>query len=167
MRDPTGQPFEQVVSRFDNFLYRREQWKLQKGPRRFVDQGLLVLDRDPSTESAIDAMFKTFRDHGHSFGKLRHVIDVPFFASSEKVSGLQLADVCAYVVKRYLSTGAKPGSHEKRQFQRLFPRFDRDIYGKLHGVRHYVTRGACSCLICRDRGHDGGASAAAAPPEGA
>jgi hypothetical protein len=122
-------------------------------PRRSIDYGLLILDQDVATEATIDALFRHFREHGHSFGQLTHVIDVPFFASSGKVGGLQLVDVCSYVVRRYLDTGARPGSHEERQFQKLFPRFDRDTSGKLHGLRHYVRAGDCRCLICQERGH--------------
>lgn len=150
---PTRQAFEQVVSRFDTFLKKKDSWKLQANPRRMIDYGLLILDQDPSTEARIDRLFQSFRQDGHSFGRLDHVIDVPFFASSAKVSGLQIADVCAYVIRRYLETGAKLGSHEERQFMSLFPRFDRDNYGKLHGLRHYVAAGTCHCVICRERGH--------------
>jgi hypothetical protein len=32
--DPVRQAFEQVVSRFDAFLNRRDEWKLRKSPRR-------------------------------------------------------------------------------------------------------------------------------------
>jgi len=126
---------------------------LQLSPRRVIDYGLLILDQDAATEATIDGLFRHFRKHGHSFGELTHVIDVPFFASSGKVGGLQLADVCSYVVRRYLDTGARSGSHEERQFQKLFPHFDRDTSGKLHGLRHYVRIGDCHCLICQERGH--------------
>ncbi|MCE9534766.1 MAG: DUF3800 domain-containing protein [Planctomycetes bacterium] len=148
-KDPVHQAFEQVLSRFDAFLKRKDDWKLG----RAVNNGLLVLDHDYSTESAILNQFKNYRDSGHPWGKLEHVMDVPFFASSEKVCGLQLVDICAYAVRRYLDTGAKPGSHEERNFERIFHRFDRDAFGKLHGLRHYTPSGSCACLICQQRGH--------------
>lgn len=151
--EPVHQAFEQVVSRFDAFLIRRDQWKLQKGPRRTIDNGLLVLDNDYSTEAAIFNQFRDFRMKGHPWGKMQHVIDVPFFASSERVCGLQLVDICAYAVRRYLDKNAIVGSHEERNFERIFHRFDRDNGGRLHGLRHYVPSGTCTCLICRARGH--------------
>lgn len=153
--NPVFQAFEQVVSRFDTFLKKIDARNRDVSPRRSADCGLLILDHDASTESAIESLFRSFRDHGHSFGELAHVIDVPFFASSEKVSGLQFADVCAYVIRRYLDKGAVAGSHEEGQFRRLLPKFDRDSYGRLHGVRHYVPAGTCRCLICCERGHGG------------
>ena len=76
-----------------------------------------------------------------------------FFASSAKVGGLQIVDVAAYIVRRYLDTGAVPGSHEERLFRSIFPKFDRDGIGKLHGLRHYVVAGPCNFLICTKRGH--------------
>jgi hypothetical protein len=107
-------------------------------------------------------VFGYFRQHGHYFGAMTHVIDVPFFASSAKVGGLQLVDVCSYVVRRYFDTGARAGSHEERQFLKLYQRFDRDTYGKLHGLRHYVPTGTCPCVVCQERGHASGPEAA--PP---
>lgn len=151
--EPVAQAFELVVSRFDTFLQKKSRWKAQVSARPSIDHGLLILDRDAATEATLEKLFRDFRHRGHSFGQLTHVIDVPFFASSEKVSGLQLVDDCAYVVRRYLDTRARPGSHEARQFQRLFPKFGRDSFGKLHGARHYVPYDTCRCMICEARGH--------------
>lgn len=90
--DPVGQAFEQVVSRFDAFLKRRDEWKLKKSPRRTIDNGLLVLDQDYSMEASIVSQFRDYRQQGHPWGRLLHVIDVPFFAASDRVCGLQLVD---------------------------------------------------------------------------
>jgi hypothetical protein len=162
--DPVHQAFEQVVARFDAFLKRTDDWKLQKSPRRTIDNGLLVLDQDYSTEAALVNQFRNYRQRGHPWGKMRHVIDVPFFASSERVCGLQLVDICAYAVRRYLDKNAAAGSHEEKNFRRIFHRFDRDNLGKLHGLRHYIPAGACSCSICQERGHAPAAAPLPAPP---
>ncbi|HUY90967.1 MAG TPA: DUF3800 domain-containing protein [Pirellulales bacterium] len=151
--DPVRQAFEQVVSRFDAFLKRRDDWKLKMSPRRKIDNGLLVLDQDYSTEASIVNQFKDYRRRGHPWGKMQHVIDVPFFTASDRVGGLQLVDICAYAVRRYLDKNAAAGSYEEKNFQRVFHRFDRDNLGKLHGLRHYVPAGSCGCLICQERGH--------------
>jgi hypothetical protein len=45
------------------------------------------------------------------------------------------------------------GSHEERNFNRIVHRFDRGSDGRLHGLRHYVQSGTCSCVICQLRGH--------------
>ena len=155
------QVFTQVVARFDKFLQKKDTWKRQSSPRVAINHGLLMLDQDESTQSVVEPLFKRFREHGHMFGQMTHVIDVPFFGSSVKVGGLQLADVAAYVVRRYLDKGALAGSHEERHFMQLFQRFDRDSYGRLHGLRHYVPANSCHCTICRERGHS---MPAPAPP---
>lgn len=164
--DPVRQAFEQVVARFDAFLQRTDDWKLQKSPRRTIDNGLLVLDQDYSTEASILNQFRDYRKKGHPWGKMRHVIDVPFFALSERFGGLQLVDICSYAVRRYLDKRTAAGGHEEINFQRIFHRFDRDNFGSLHGLRHYVPAGTCACLICRERGH-APAPAAPAPPQAA
>jgi hypothetical protein len=150
--NPIAQAFEQVVSRFDSMLKKRDLRRYEASPRARINHGLLIIDHD-TYEGSLQAQFASIRKDGHSFGHLTHVIDVPFFASSERVSALQLVDVCAYVIRRYLDTGARPGSHEERQFKSIFPKFDRDTHGKLHGVRHYIPSGICDCMICRERGH--------------
>jgi hypothetical protein len=154
-QDPVHQAFEQVVSRFDAFLQRRHRWKQERSARPSIDNGLLILDEDYVRESGIHNQFRGIRQGGHPWGTLYHVIDAPFFASSALLCGLQLVDVCCYAVRRYLDKSAVVGSHEERNFLRIFHRFDRDNVGKLHGLRHYVPAGTCSCLICRQRGHAG------------
>jgi hypothetical protein len=79
-------------------------------------------------------------------------MDAPFFVDSMKFPGIQLGDVGAYAVRRYLDKGAVVGSHEEKQFSRIFQRFDRSD-GKLHGIRHYTQGGKCQCMICKERGH--------------
>jgi hypothetical protein len=148
------QAFEQVVSRFDTFLRKIDDTKRQQtGPRSRVDYGLLIIDQDKSAEPIMESIFNVFRQRGHSFGPMTHVIDVPLFASSAKVAGLQFVDICAYVVRRYFDKAQRAGSHEEANFIKLLSRFDRDSFGRLHGVRHYVPHGTCDCLICQERGH--------------
>jgi hypothetical protein len=79
-------------------------------------------------------------------------MDAPFFVASNKFPGIQIGDVCAYALRRYLDKGGALNSHEEKQFLRIFGLFDRDA-GKLHGLRHYTQGGTCKCLICRERGH--------------
>ena len=151
--DPVTQAFEQVVSRFDAYLQMRHRWKLEEMPDALPDNGMLLMDRDYSNETTISQQFDDFRQSGHRWGHLRRVIEIPFFASSEQIGGLQVADICSYAVRRYLDKGAVPGSHEERNFQRIFHRFDQDGQGRLHGLRHFIPAGSCGCLICQQRGH--------------
>jgi hypothetical protein len=152
--DCTRQAFEQVITRFDAYLRRKAIYK-QLYLKRFAhsDKGLIVMDRDLETERDIEGQFADYQKQGHPWGQLEFVMDAPFFVDSMKFPGIQLGDVCAYAVRRYLDRGAVPGGHEEKQFNRIFQRFDRDA-GKLHGLRHYTQSGTCQCMICKERGHN-------------
>ncbi len=156
VQDPaliTKQAVTQVVARFDLFLQNQARGQAGYTQVAAVDHGLVIFDQDDQTEKFVQPMLKQYQQKGHEYGLLQHVIEAPFFASSAKMGGLQLADVAAYVVRRYLDGGAKTGSHEERHLKAIFHRFDRDLCGKLHGIRHDVHAGICRCLICTDRQH--------------
>lgn len=57
------QAFSQVISRFDAFLQR-----VNKNREDGVDNGLLLFDNEPTYETLITNLFKTFRLHGHQWG---------------------------------------------------------------------------------------------------
>ena len=140
-----GPAFEQVVSRFDAMLRT-----FDRADSTRVNRGLLVADVDQHSDLMRD-LTALYRDHGHSWGKLEYVIDTPFFVDSKSVSGIQLADIAAYAVRRYIDHGLDENSHEERNFMRIFHRFDR-ARERLHGLRHYAAAGTCACAICRERG---------------
>lgn len=140
-------------------------WTDRRATVTAIRQAKIAAEPTAKARKAREKIYKrteSFIHLGHPWGRLLHVIDVPFFAASDRVCGLQLVDICAYAVRRYLDKNAVAGSHEERNFQRIFQRFDRDNLGRLHGLRHYVQAGTCGCLICQERGH-APASAPAAP----
>jgi hypothetical protein len=151
--DCVRQAFEQVITRFDAFLKRNATWK-GLSTSRFIrgDKGLIVMDRDLETERDIERQFANYQQQGHPWGQLEFVMDAPFFVASSKFPGIQIGDVCAYALRRYLDKGGAAGSHEEKQFVRIYDLFDRSA-GKLHGLRHYTQGGKCKCLICSERGH--------------
>jgi len=142
--------FAQVISRFDTFLtqYNRNN----RGSFPSSENGLLVMDREPTYEKQIEAIFSSYRTRGHPWGPINHVIESPFFVDSAKVNAVQVVDLCSYAVRRYIERADQPQSHEEQNFLRIFHKFDRSG-PKLHGVRHYCPKNSCQCLICRDRGH--------------
>jgi len=151
--DCVRQAFEQVITRFDAFLHRKAAWKGLSSSRLVRgDKGLIVMDRDLESERDIERQFANYQDQGHPWGQLEFVIDAPFFVSSNKFPGIQIGDVCAYALRRYLDKGNVVGSHEEKQFLRIAHLFDRHL-GKLHGLRHYTQGGTCQCMICKERGH--------------
>ncbi|MDI3283168.1 DUF3800 domain-containing protein [Polyangium sp. 15x6] len=147
--DVVTQAFQQVVSRFEYYL----EWRNSE-PDGHINKGLLIMDQEGAREASYRSMLDEFRKSGHPWGALRNVIEAPFFVDSSLSGFTQLADVCAYAVRRYLEKGLEPGSHEERNFLRIFPKFDRSGT-RLHGLRHSCTKGTCPCLVSRQRGHAG------------
>ena len=143
--------FTQVVSRFDSFLRFANDRTNSGRP----EKGMLIFDNEPSDERALTEMLSEFRKAGHPWGNVQHVIETPLFVDSRLAAGIQLADVCAYTLRRYVEADAERRKLEEGNFQRIFHKFDR-AKAKLHGVRHYCPRDSCKCSICQERGHYGG-----------
>lgn len=145
-RNAVGPAFEQVLSRFDALLQ-----VFARSGSNFVNNGVAVVDNDPHSDLMRDLTIM-FRASGHRWGSLQHVIETPFFVDSKIVSGIQLADVCGYALRRYIAKANRAGSHEEKQFLRIFHKFDR-AGAKLHGLRHYCPPRTCDCKVCQERGH--------------
>lgn len=132
------QAFEQIVSRFEQFL---------KAIQTFDDQkiyGLLVHDNNKTVAKRHTELMKTFHSKGTLFTQVDYIIETPLFVSSELTSMIQLADVCAYALRRYLE------NKEERLFDHIFKRADRKEgrkEGVVVGVRHFTIT-SCSCKIC-------------------
>ena len=62
------------------------------------------------------------------------------FVDSQLTSMVQLADLCAYAIRRYLENS------EEELFDLVFQRADR-AGGVSLGVRHFTSAG-CPCKIC-------------------
>lgn len=166
--DIVGQAFAQVVSRFDSFLERQNFTarkslerlqqqhphanRLDAAQEAYVHKGLIIMDNEPSRETAYRAMLSGFRESGHPWGNLKHVIEAPFFVDSVLSPAVQVADICAYAVRRYIERASAEGSPEQTNFSRIFHLFDRGG-NKLHGIRHACLKATCTCLVCKERGH--------------
>jgi len=142
--------FAQIISRFDAFLTQHN--RRDRGSFYSTENGLLVMDREPTYEKQIETIFSNYRANGHPWGTINHVIESPFFVDSRKVSAVQIVDLCSYSVRRYIERSSQAASHEEQNFLRIFHKFDRSG-PRLHGIRHYCPRNSCDCRICRDRGH--------------
>jgi len=128
------QAFEQIVSRFEQFLKAIQTYSQ---PRIY---GLLVHDNNETVARRHTELMKTFHSNGTLFTQVDYIIETPLFVSSELTSMVQLADVCAYALRRYLE------NKEERLFDHIFKRADRKE-GVVVGVRHFTTT-FCSCKIC-------------------
>ncbi|MCB1384932.1 MAG: DUF3800 domain-containing protein [Nitratireductor sp.] len=121
--DPLEVAFEQIVSRFDRFLDR-----INSGSRK--ERGLLILDKS-TQETRLQKLARDFKLKGHTWGRTRNLVDVPFFVDSKATRAIQYADLVAYALWRKAEKG------DGAFFDLIETAFDAE-----GGVRHglYATR---------------------------
>jgi hypothetical protein len=92
-RDVVEEAFQQIVSRFDQFLGR-----LHKNNN--TQRGLMIFDRC-KTERRMQTLAREFKTTGHAFGKTRNLAEVPLFVDSDASRLLQAADLVNYSLSRH------------------------------------------------------------------
>jgi len=129
------QAFEQVISRFEQYL------QVTSSKTQSKNFGLLIHDNNQTVARKHTLLMKKFHRDGTLWTNLENTIETPLFVDSELTGMVQIADLCAYSLRRYLENG------EEELFDLLFKRADRkdDI---VVGVRHF-TASSCVCKICR------------------
>ena len=140
--DPTRTPksideqaFEQVVSRFEQYLVSTDELG---GHKNF---GLLVHDNNETVARKHTQLMRRFHKQATVWTSLERLIETPLFVDSRLTSMVQIADLCGYALRRYLE------NNETDLLYRIFPRAHRK-YDMVVGVRHFATP-ACGCDICR------------------
>ena len=123
------QAFEQVVSRFERYLQNSQS-----------GYGLLIHDNNQTVAKRHTDLMKNFLQRGTLWTQIEHVIETPMFVDSQLTSMVQLADLCAYAIRRYLENS------ETGLFDLVFQRVDR-VRGTTVGLRHFTNPGCC-CKIC-------------------
>lgn len=131
------QAFEQIVSRFERYLQNTQPDYDLSAQRNY---GLLIHDNNQTVAKRHTELMKSFLRSGTLWTDLRYVIETPMFVDSQLTNMVQLADLCAYALRRYLENG------ETELFDLVFQRADR-IGETVVGVRHF-TGGNCPCKIC-------------------
>lgn len=132
--NPMEYAFEQVCSRFDQYLGRLHR-------ANNTQRGLIVLDKS-ADERTLQNMARDFRLDGHRWGRLRNLAEVPLFVDSKATRMIQFADMIAYALRRYYERG------EQRYFDLIARGFDAEG-GIVHGLIHYVPANhSCSCPSC-------------------
>ena len=129
------QAFEQLVSRFEQYL------QIYSKSSKSVQFGILVHDNNPTVSKKHTELMKHFHKVGTFWTSINNIIDTPLYVDSQLTSMVQLADVCAFALRRYLENG------ETLLFNEIFKIADSKD-GKIVGVRHY-TDDKCDCLICK------------------
>jgi hypothetical protein len=128
------QAFEQIISRFEHFL----QNETGDDPHRTY--GIIVHDNNETVSRKHTALMRHFHKQGTVWINVSNIIETPMFVDSKLTGMVQMADVCAYSIRRYVE------NKETALFNRIFQRAHR-AGGKAVGVRHY-TDFACACAIC-------------------
>lgn len=116
--DPVEYAFEQISSRFDQYLAR--QYRNNADPQR----GIIIFDKS-STEQRIQTLARDFKQDGHTWGLTRNYAEVPLFLDSKSSRLIQLADLVAYSLYRFHA------HKDSTFFSVISHRFDTD-----HGVEH-------------------------------
>jgi hypothetical protein len=111
-QDPVEYCFEQISSRFDQYL-----WRLHM--RSNTQRGIIILDKS-TYENTLQGLATNFRSIGHSWGVLRNLAEVPLFLDSKASRLIQLADLIAFGIFR------KYEKNDDRFFNLFANRFDSD-----------------------------------------
>lgn len=128
------QCFEQVVSRFEHYLQTI-------GSADPDCCGLLIHDNNETVAKKHTLMMRSFHNQGTMWTRISKIIETPLFVDSQLTSMIQIADLCAYSIRRYVENG------EDELFDLVFQRADRRN-GIVVGVRHF-TNLTCTCTICQ------------------
>ncbi|MCY4034110.1 MAG: DUF3800 domain-containing protein [Hyphomicrobiales bacterium] len=134
LRDPMEYAFEQLCSRFDQFLRR-----LYKSGED--QQGLIILDNS-TYETHLQNLAINFRNTGHTWGRLLRLAEVPLFVDSKATRLIQFADLVAYALRQYYER------KDPRYFDLISHKFD-NVGGIVHGLIHHVpSNQSCDCPSC-------------------
>lgn len=129
---------EQVCKRFDTMLRRR----CDAGD---TQRGLLVL-AESSYQGRAKVWVKGFWESGTTWGSLKQICDLPYFAPAAENRLLQLADYVAHALFLLYER------HDASLAKGIIGKFDRTD-GTLHGLVHMSpSKGAaCDCPACTSR----------------
>jgi hypothetical protein len=134
------QAFEQVVSRFQHYLSHVAGTVTGAGSATITDYGLLIHDNNEAVAKKHTDLMRHFHKSGTLWTTIDHIIETPLFVDSRLTRMVQIADLCAYALRRYCE------NQERELFDPIFARADR-FGGRAVGVRHFAGL-SCKCLIC-------------------
>ena len=102
--------------------------------------GLLIHDNNETVAKKHTLLMRDYHHSGTLWTKLNHIIETPLFVDSQLTSLVQVADLCAYAIRRYLE------NNDSELFEYIFKRADRKS-GITVGIRHFASS-SCKCKIC-------------------
>ena len=138
--DPIQKTCEEMAGHFDAYLSRLETAE----PKAEKQRGLMIFDQC-NHQATLHGLLAEYRTTGASWGRVKHLAEIPMFTDSKLTRMLQLADFVAYATfRRY--------QHGDSQFlDRIIRKFDQSG-GRLHGLVHMIARhDECFCPSCVTR----------------
>ena len=135
---PDVEALEQIVSRFEHFLTAMSNGGQSK------QLGMLIHDNNHTVATKHTHLMRKFLDEGTLWVDIDHIIETPLFVDSALTRMVQVADLCAYAIRRHLE------NQEDWLFDVIFSRADKKSNGTVVGVRHFTPKG-CRCKICAAR----------------
>ena len=124
------QAFEQVVSRFQQYLSRTAN-VVTDSTLTIRDYGVLIHDNNESVAKKHTQLMRQFHRGGTLWTTIDNIIETPLFVDSSLTRMVQMADLCAYALRRYCER------KETDLFRRIFQRADR-VGARAVGVRHFA-----------------------------
>jgi uncharacterized protein DUF3800 len=88
------QAFEQVVSRFQNYLSH------VAGSPAAIDHGLLIHDNNEAVAKKHTELMRQFPKSGTLWATIDHITETPLFVDSRLTRMVQIADLCAVALRR-------------------------------------------------------------------
>ena len=133
-RSISEQAFEQIVSRFEQYLRN-------SGSGDHRSFGLVVHDNNETIARKHTETMRSFHRKGTLWTDIERIIEIPLFVDSSLTTMVQIADLCSYALRRFLENG------ERSLFDSVIQRADR-IQNTIVGVRHFTDMN-CTCDICQ------------------
>ena len=138
--------FDNLVNRFQAFLTNRAKFLLTSGKTAEARDciGMLIEDNNETVSSKVTQLMRKFHKDGTFFGTIDRIIETPLCVDSELTCMIQVADIGAYAIRRFLD------NDEKDLFNLFYQRVDRAKDVPV-GLRHF-NDGGCICRICLEHG---------------
>lgn len=133
---PESQAFERIVTRIEKYLSHIS------GEQK--EYGLLIHDECESVTDAHVFNMRRYYRRGTFRSEIKHIIETPLFVSSNHTNMVQIADCCAYAIRRHYD------SADSSLYQHIKARADK-INSNMVGFNHYTSDMHCNCELCRAR----------------
>lgn len=102
--------------------------------------GLLIQDNNETVAKKLTEFARRLHEAESWIPDGNRIVETPLFVDSSLTSMVQLADLCAYAVRRYYE------NHEHPLFDAIHGRFD---FESTAGLSHVTNDAACLCPSCR------------------